>query len=147
MKLTDALLGEHGAFYALFNEIDALAAIAGNHSQVQSASAVLNALVKSHAAIEDGLLFAALEPHLGKAGPLNVMRAEHEEIEQALVRIEDASTLEEAAELVRPALAAARSHFQKEERVLFQMAEQLLDEETLTRLGQSWASARGVAVQ
>ncbi|MCC7016896.1 MAG: hemerythrin domain-containing protein [Rhodospirillales bacterium] len=146
MKLTDALRGEHGAFYALFNEIDTLAAIAGSHTQVQSASAVLNALVKSHAAIEDGLLFTALEPHLGKTGPLGVMRAEHEEIERALVKIEDASTLEEAAELVPPALAVARSHFQKEERVLFQMAERLLDEETLTRLGRSWADARGVSL-
>lgn len=146
MKLTDALRGEHGAFYALFNEIDSLAAIAGSHTQVQAASAVLNALVKSHGAIEDGLLFAALEPHLGKAGPLSIMRAEHEEIEQALVKIEDARTLEEAAELVQPALAVARSHFQKEERVLFRMAEQLLDEETLIRLGRSWANARGVSL-
>lgn len=146
MKLTDALRGEHGVFYALFNEIEALAAIAGSHTQVQSASAVLSALVMSHATLEDELLFAALDPHLGKAGPLSVMRAEHEGIEQALVKIEDAHTIEEAAELVQPALAVARGHFQKEEWVLFHMAEQLLDEETLTRLGQSWADARGVSL-
>lgn len=147
MKLTDALLGEHGAFYALFNEVEALTSFAETHTQVQSATMVLNALVMSHATLEDELLFTALEPHLGKAGPLSVMRAEHEEIEQALVRIEDAKTLEEAAEWVRPALAIARDHFQKEEQVLFRMAEQLLDEETLVRLGQTWASARGVSVR
>jgi hemerythrin-like domain-containing protein len=147
MKLTDALLGEHGAFYALFDEIESLASVAGTHTQVQSATAVLNALVMSHASLEDQLLFATLEPHLGGTGPLEVMREEHEEIERALDRIEDATTLEEAADLVRSALTLARSHFQKEERVLFRMAEQLLDEKTLVRLGRTWASARGVSLE
>jgi len=146
MKLTDALLGEHGAFYALFDEIEALASLAETGTQVQSATAVLNALIKSHATLEDKLLFTALEPHLGSVGPLGVMRAEHDEIEQALVRIEDAKTLEDAAELVGPALAVARNHFHKEEEVLFRMAERFLDAETLVRLGRSWASARGVSI-
>ncbi len=147
MKLTDALLGEHGAFYALFDEIEALARSAGTHAQVQGSAAVLNALVRSHAMLEDELLFTALEPHLGEAGPLAVMRTEHEQIENALIGVEDASSLKEAAESVLPALAMARSHFQKEERVLFPMAEQVLDEEILTRLGWSWASARGVSIR
>ncbi len=146
MKLTDALLGEHGAFHALFNEIEALARMTEAGTQVQSATAVLNALVRSHAALEDELLFKALEPHLGQTGPLEVMRAEHEEIEQALFKIEDAESQEEAARLVRPALAIARSHFHKEEHVLFRMAEKFLDEQALIRLGQAWASARGVLI-
>jgi hemerythrin-like domain-containing protein len=146
MQLIDALLGEHGAFYALFDEIEALASMAETGNQVRSATAVLNALVRSHATLEDKLLFTALEPHLGNAGPLGVMRAEHDEIEQALMRIEDASTLEEAAELVGPALAMARNHFHKEELVLFRMAERILDGATLLRLGRSWANARGVLI-
>ena len=137
MKLTDALLGEHGAFYALFDQVEALASIAESGTQVQSATAVLSALIQSHAALEDELLFKALEPHLGQAGPLSVMRSEHDEIEQAMFKIEDASTYDEAAQLVRPALAAARNHFHKEEHVLFRMAERLLDEQTLTHLGRS----------
>ncbi len=146
MRLIDALLGEHAAFYALFDEIEALASLAETGTQVQGATAVLNALIRSHAALEENLLFTTLEPHLGQAGPLEVMRAEHDEIEQALNKIEDAETMDQAAELIGPALLVARNHFHKEERVLFRMAERLLDDETLARLGRSWASARGVSI-
>ena len=39
MKLTDALLGEHGAFYALFDENESLASTSGAVVQIHAASA------------------------------------------------------------------------------------------------------------
>jgi iron-sulfur cluster repair protein YtfE (RIC family) len=146
LKLTDGLRGEHGAFYALFDEVEAMGSSAGNAAQAQSAMAVLAALVTSHGALEEKLLYSALEPHLGKGAPLDVMREEHAEIERTLERLEDAYDVDQAIGWVMHALSIARSHFLKEEQVLFTMAEQILDDEALTRLGQAWADARNVAI-
>jgi iron-sulfur cluster repair protein YtfE (RIC family) len=146
MKLTDALLGEHAAYYGLFDEIEAMAAVEGGLPQIQSATNVLNALVMAHARLEDELLFQALDAHLGPDGPLAVMRAEHDEIERLLENIEDAEDANQAAEWIRQALRVARDHFRKEEVVLFPLAQRVLDDETLTRLGKAWAEARNVVL-
>jgi hemerythrin-like domain-containing protein len=147
VKLTDALIGEHGAFYTLFDEIEEIATRKSATAIILGATAVLEAMVDSHATLEEELLFAALEPHLGKHdGPLAIMRAEHEEMERLLGQIEDAADVDEAIHLVEEALSAARNHFQKEEQVLFPMAQGLLGDEALTRLGRAWAEARRVTI-
>lgn len=147
MKLTDALLGEHGAFYTLFDEIEEIAARESAIAIILGASAALGAMVNAHARLEDELLFSALEPHLGTDdGPLAVMRSEHDNMEHLLAQIEDAADIDQAIFLVEEALRAARSHFQKEEQVLFPMARRLLGDEALTRLGKAWAEARRVTI-
>jgi hemerythrin-like domain-containing protein len=147
VKLTDALIGEHGAFYTLFNGIEEIATRESAMAIVLGAVAVLQTMVESHATLEEDLLFAALEPHLGKHdGPLAILRAEHEEMKRLLWQIEDTVDGDEAVLLVEEALSAARRHFQKEEQVLFPMAQRLLGDEELTRLGNAWAEARRVTI-
>jgi iron-sulfur cluster repair protein YtfE (RIC family) len=147
VKLTDALLGEHGTFYVLFSQIEKIAAIQGPLAQIRGATTVLGAMVGSHASLEEELLFSAPEPHLGTGdGPLAVMRSEHEELARLLQQIEDAVDADQVILWIEEALSVARSHFQKEERVLFPMAQQLLGDETLTRLGRAWAEARRVTL-
>ncbi len=146
VKLTDALLGEHGVFYALFDQIEAVTAAATSVAQIQGAMVAVNAVILSHADLEEELLFPALETHLGKTGPLAVMRTEHDEIEHALRQIEEARNLDDGANCVARALNILRDHFQKEEEVLFSIARQMLDEETQIRLGKAWAEARRVLI-
>ncbi len=147
MKLTDALLGEHSAFYMLFDQVEEIVTIEGAMAQIRGAMTVLAAMVDSHATLEEELLFTALEPHPGMhEGPLAQMRAEHEEMERLLGQIEEAEDMTQAAAGVAEALSAARSHFQKEEQVLFPMAQRLLGDEVLTRLGNDWAEARNVTI-
>jgi hemerythrin-like domain-containing protein len=147
VKLTDALIGEHGAFYTLFDGIEEIATRESAVAIILGTTAVLQAMVESHAALEDELLFTALEPHLGKHdGPLAIMRAEHEEMKRLVLQIEEAIDCDEAILLVKEALSAARRHFQKEEQVLFPMARSLLGDEELTRLGSAWAEARRVTI-
>lgn len=148
MKLTDALIGEHSAFYTLFDGIEDIAATESATAIILGATAVLQAMVESHATLEDELLFDALEPHLGKdVGPLVVMRAEHEEMKHLLRGIDRSVDAGEAIDLVREALGAARAHFQKEEQALFPMAQRLLGDDELTRLGSVWARARRVTIE
>lgn len=147
MKLTDALLGEHGAFYTLFDQVEETAATTGEIAQIQSAMTILETMVLSHATLEENLLFATLEPHLGRdTGPLAVMHAEHEEMKVLLGRIEEAGDIGAAAGWVERALNSARSHFRKEEEVLFPMAVTLIGDDALGELGLKWARARKVSI-
>ncbi len=146
VKLTDALLGEHGVFYALFDQIEAAASAADSVTRVQEITMVVGAVIRSHANLEEDLLFPALEPFMGADGPLAVMRAEHNEIEQALQRIVDMPDPDDATDSVSQALDLVRDHFRKEEEVLFGMARQMLDDETQIRLGEAWAKARRVTI-
>ena len=146
MKLTDALLGEHGVFYALFDQLESAATAAAGGTRVQEIATAVGAVLQSHANLEEDLLFPTLEPFIGEDGPLAVMRAEHNEIEQALKQIEDMSDPDDATDAVSQALDLIRDHFRKEEEVLFAMAGQMLDDETQIRLGKAWAEARRVTV-
>ena len=146
MKLTDALLGEHGVFYALFDQIETAATAAASVTRVQEITMVLRAVLLSHANLEEDLLFPALEPFMGAEGPLAVMRAEHNEIEQVLQQIEDTTDPDAVIDCLTLALDLVRDHFRKEEGVLFSAGGQMLDDETQIRLGKAWAKARGVTV-
>lgn len=167
MKITDALYGEHGVFYAQFNQLEeTLDAFA--LPLIQAQGALLAAGLAPHAHIENDILFPALEAQLGGAfGPIPVMRAEHDEIEHSLVRLQELRELTQAhddiegafarlpdtrdaqtaRELVRHAIQVAREHFAKEEQILFPMAVEMLDDKTLRDMGRQWAERRGVIVQ
>ncbi len=146
MKLIDALLGEHGLFYALFDQVETVASTAASVAEIRAATAVLRAVLRSHADLEEALLFPALETHMGKNGPLAVMRDEHDQIKLALQQIEEVQEVDEGVGCLVRALSLARDHFQKEESVLFSMARQLLDDEAQTQLGEAWAETRGVTI-
>lgn len=147
MKLTDALLGEHATFYVLFDEIQDIAETESAIAQWRGATTVLRAMVNSHAILEERLLFSALEPLFGQQeGPLAVLKAEHREMERMLANMLEEPDVDRAILWISEALNASRDHFRKEERVLFPMAQRMLGDETLTRLGQAWAETRRVTI-
>lgn len=140
MRITDALVGEHGALFPLLDEIER--AGPREDAEVRAQARLLASTLLGHALAEDELLFAAMEAEGALAGPLAAMRAEHEEIEAALTRAATAPGPGEAAEDLLRAVAVARGHFQKEEQVLFPAAEELLGEAVLVGLGERWAERR-----
>ena len=144
MLITDALLGEHGVFYLLFQDLEKAIPTLETVAALTNRAAPLSFSLEAHARLEDELLFTALEPHLGtQSGPLVVMRMEHDQIVNLLGRIESATELEQARALAAQMLQVTHGHFQKEEQVLFRMARQLLGEEQLSALGAKWAQRRG----
>ena len=147
MQITQALLGEHGVLYALFEHFEAGAPGMETLAEVQRAGATLAATLGSHARIENENLFPALEPLLGPGGPLPVMREEHDEIEAALEDVVNATSHDAALGQLRYTIQIARDHFAKEEQVLFDMAQQMLAAGELDRLGALWAETRKVAVR
>ena len=146
MKLTDALRGEHAIIYELFDYVRETAAKSDDFQDVRGAVLVLERLLLSHAQLEENLLFPHLEPHLGQAGPLAVMRAEHQEIDDLIAVAKAENAVGALKSVIAQLLDLAYGHFQKEERVLFAMAQQFLDEATLAELGDEWAVRRKVIV-
>lgn len=147
MKLTQALLGEHGVFYAQFEHLENIIPQCQSLDLVQGLGSMLTAALETHACMEDHLLFTSLESHPGLAsGPLPVMRQEHDQIEQLLASVQDLPEVDEAKNSLLGALRVAREHFAKEEQVLFPAAEQILGAGPLEELGEMWAQKRQVGV-
>ncbi len=146
MKITDALLGEHGVLYRLLDYC-ADEAQGWDEAAVKAAAGALAAALKSHAQLEDKLLFQVMDPFFPSgAGPLAVMRDEHDEIEGSVDRLLGGVSLEEGRDLLERIAARARDHFAKEEQVLFPMAEQRLGVEALEEIGERWAEERNVVL-
>ncbi|HUF51070.1 MAG TPA: hemerythrin domain-containing protein [Longimicrobiales bacterium] len=145
MKVTDAFLGEHAVFYAQFDACEQTLTDADLGCIRLQASLIASAL-KTHAQLEDTLLFDGLQTRPDTPTLFAVMEQEHSEIERMLVQLQDTRDLEAARDLVRDVIHAARDHFLKEERSAFPMAEQLLGDAALTRLGEQWAEARRVSL-
>jgi iron-sulfur cluster repair protein YtfE (RIC family) len=147
IKITDAFLGEHGVFYALFDRLVEDLRTDNRIEVLRGKALLLAAALGPHARLEDELLFATVEEQAGTGvGPVEAMRAEHEEIERVLRSVAAATEPARASEMLLEAIHLARAHFLKEEQVAFPMAEEALGCENLTRLGREWAHARGVAI-
>ena len=147
MRITDALLAEHGVIGELLDRAGRQAS-AWNLDQAREGAAALAAVLKPHAAIEEELLFQTLERVLGhEPVPLAVLRLEHQEIEAALAESASAESLGELRQGLDRLVQLAADHFAKEEGLLFPLAHHHLDGETLNRLGARWAAARGVEIR
>jgi len=146
MKLTDALRGEHGVFYAQFDYIEHSVPAVEDLAVLKTQAAILASALATHAQLEEELLFQALDPDAGALGPLTVMRAEHEQVEGGLSKIPNITDLAEAQQLLLRIVEVARQHFAKEEQILFMLAEQSLDNQTLNDLGAQWAMRREVMI-
>ncbi len=146
MRITDALLGEHGVFYAQFNACEELIETA-DADAVRRAAALIASALKPHAQLEDELLFDPLVERADRELDIfPLMEQEHAMIADLLDQIQRTRTVVEARELLLEAIDLARVHFMKEERIAFPRAEQELDETELLRLGRQWSERRGVTL-
>lgn len=147
MKITDALLGEHGAFYAQFEHIERALANGASLESIRGLAAMLAAALAPHAHMEDQLLFGPAVAAGAPAEPMAVMHQDHEGIEGALEETQDAPDAASARALLLGAIREAREHFAKEERIAFGLAAHALGDERLRELGSRWALARGVILE
>jgi len=144
MKITDAMRGEHGPLYALFLHCEE-SALKWELADLLLAGRCIEAALLSHARVEDDLLFTAIERVMPPGGPASAMRAEHDEIDQELTALRAAGTESQARQAMAAVIEKARDHFQKEEMVLFPLADELLAPAELESLARVWAERRGVA--
>jgi hemerythrin-like domain-containing protein len=140
IKITDALVGEHGPLYAQLDRLEAAAG--GSVDAIRSCALLLAAGLVSHAQLEDTLLFAALEQRTGRDSLLEGMYEDHEQVDAFLAELARVEDPEQARMLVARLVGLARNHFSKEEKAVFPLAEQTLGESELVRLGEEWEYRR-----
>lgn len=142
MKITDALYGEHGVFYSLFDEIKLLAEECDDLAELRGAAKLFAAVLMSHAKLEEEVLFPAIDV----GGPVAVMRMEHEQIDRLAAAVASASSVDQLRQTLADLLELTQGHFNKEEHVLFPISGQHLEPAELERLGHQWAAIRGVDI-
>ena len=118
-----------------------------NVGEVRELAALLAAALISHARIEDDLLFDRMLGAGADPGLLGVMAEEHMKISDWLKRAQGTQNLEVAQMLLLDAIAMAREHFAREERLAFPMAASLLDDDAIEALGAAWAARREVYLE
>ena len=144
MDVTDTLLGEHGVFYLLMEQLDEATGRLDTVDALRTAAEPLMLSLISHAKIEEEVVFATLEKRIGLQGPIACLQDEHEKMDaniRRLFRVDEVDALRTA---IREILANARSHFSKEEQVLFPVARKVFHAEDRASLGEQWARARGM---
>ena len=147
MKITEILLAEHVVFHNLFDHIEKTAPKLRTLAEIKAQAATLEVLMRAHSQTEDDLFVAPLEHCIEQIGHRQTFHDEHEEIDAALSGVQSAHEVAKARRLLLGAVAASRKHFDKEERLVFPLAERTLKAETLTALGAEWMRRREAALK
>jgi len=144
MKITDAFIAEHGVLYAQLDHLEHAVPAARTSAEIKAMAALLEAALRSHADLEDELLFNGLEPGLDQIGKLEKVQHEHSAICKGLELVRQARSRQEAQRRLLNVVHLTRKEFDLEDRVIFRLAEEILRSDTLEKLGKAWARQRAV---
>jgi hemerythrin-like domain-containing protein len=147
MTITEALFAEHLVFHNMFDHIEAMAPDLKTLAEVKSLAALMESLLKAHSDTEDDLFIGPLEHCFEQIGQRDAFLEEHQEIDENLKNLRQARQFKKARQLLLAAVAYSREHFDREERIVFPLAERVLKHKTLTALGQTWMEQRTRAVR
>jgi hemerythrin-like domain-containing protein len=142
MKITKILMAEHVVFHNLFDHLEQTVPRLQTLAEVKLLSATLEVLMRAHARTEDDLLVEPLEHCLAQIGQNETFHEEHDEIDARLMEVQKARKVKQARELLLRAVLRAREHFDKEERIVFPLAERVMKARTLAGLGDEWLKRR-----
>lgn len=142
MKITEALLAEHVVFHNLFDYVERATPKLRTLAEVRALAGLLDAMLEAHGQIEDKLVMEPLEHCLDHLGQNEVIEAEHKHIEAVLAQVSACRDLKKAKKLMVSAVLISRQHFDREERVIFPLAEKWLKSKTLQTLGIEWVAKR-----
>ena len=145
MKITEALIAEHQVFHSMFDHIERAAPKLKTTAEIKAVASVMETMLKAHSKTEDELLIAPLEHCIEQIGQADTFHEEHEEIDHSLEQIQKARNATTARKLLLSAVLASRNHFNKEERILFPLANKVMSNVTLQNLGNAWERQRELA--
>ena len=147
MKITEILMAEHAVFHNLFDHIEATVPQAKTLSEVKLLAVVMDKLTAPHSKTEDELFIEPLEHCFDQMGQGDTFHHEHEMIDALLAKVRQAKDLKTARKFLLSAVTASRKHFDKEERIVFPLAERVLKAKTLSELGTQWLARRDVKLR
>jgi hypothetical protein len=147
MKITEILMAEHAVFHNLFDHIEASVPRLETLGEVKSLAALVDKVMAPHSKTEDDLFIEPLEHCFEQIGQNETFHAEHRRIEERLASVQKARTLADAKKILLEAMSASRDHFDREERIVFPLAERVLKAKTLSELGKTWLQKRQAALR
>jgi len=142
MKITEALYAEHLVFHNMFDHIEAVTPELQTLAEVKALAAMMEKLMKAHSDTEDELFLGPLDHCFEQIGQRDSFIEEHHELDGNLQRLQKTTRVKQAKELLLAAVAHSRRHFDREERVVFPLAERVLKSKTLTDLSKRWLDRR-----
>lgn len=142
MKITEALLAEHLVFHNLFDYIELAVPEIKSLGELKLLAGTMETMLKAHSDTEDELFLGPLEHCFEQIGQRDQFLKEHQEMDGSLQAVLNAPRIETARRLLLSAVAHSRQHFDKEERIVFPMAERMLNSKTLVALGKTWMEQR-----
>ncbi len=145
MKITEILVAEHAVFHNLFDHAEKTLPRLRTLAQVRALAALMETLLRGHSKTEDDLLLEPLEHCLEQLGQSETFHQEHVEIDRSLLEVQRVRELKTARRLLLKAILYSRNHFDKEERIVFPLAERLLKAKTLSALGETWKERRPIS--
>ena len=139
-KATDALLSDHKMIRKLLAEFQL------DNPRFPGISKTLERVVLSHAWFEDVVFLPAFktEPLLEKKY-LDELYAEHKDIDYFMKLVRKTTAPKELAAFAKQFRAILENHLKKEEDALFPLAEQVLDNEGMNKLGLEMEKRQGEA--
>ncbi len=138
-------MAEHAVFHNLFDHIESVAPRLKTPGEVKSLATLVDKVMAPHSKTEDDLFIEPREHCFDQIGQNETFHEEHRLIEEMLASVHKARTLQAAKKILLKAIAASRKHFDKEERIVFPMAERVLKAKTLSDLGAEWLRKREAA--
>jgi hemerythrin-like domain-containing protein len=147
MKITDVLRAEHAVFHNLFDHIEAVLPRTRTLAEVKSLATVVETLLAPHSKTEDDLFMEPLEHCFDQIGQQETFHDEHKMIDAELAKVHKARQLKAAKKILLGAVTVSRKHFDKEERIVFPLAERILKAKTLSELGRLWLNRRDVGAE
>ena len=147
MKITDVLRAEHTVFQHLFDHVETTTPRLRKLAEVKMLASLVDKVLAPHSETEDELFIKPLEHCFEQIGQNETFHEEHLVMETTLRKVGKAKSLAEARRQLLSAIAASRKHFDKEERIVFPLAERVLKPKTLTALGREWMHRRAAALK
>ena len=138
MKITDALLAEHVVFHNLFDHIEQTAPRLTSTGEICALADLLETMLVKHSKSEDELLMNYLDDSIEQLGQRETFHEEHELIEAHLNNVREETHLETCRKKLVDAVVGARKHFDKEERLIFPLAEKVISYHNIMKLGEQW---------
>ena len=146
MKITEALFAEHLVFHSLFDHLERAAPKLKTLAEIKSLAALMESMLEAHSQTEDELFIGPLEHCFEQIGQRDSFLEEHQEMNDGLRLVQQATRLKQAQRLLLASVAHSRRHFEREERIVFPLAERVMKSVTLTELGQNWLERRARVV-
>ena len=138
MKITDILTVEHTVFRVFFDQAERALPGLKTVAEIKLLARLAEKLLHGHGESEQDLAYAALDHMLKEKGHLSRLYSDHREMDARMQRVCKANDLAEARQLIQSAMIMSREHFRYEEQTVFPLIDQVLQNESLVKLGEAW---------